>query len=562
MSPQLRRLYLLGDKTLSVIERNLNGLLRAQGLPWEAVDLGYDTWLREMMDTGSRPWRDTGAALGFMLSPRILERPDAGRADIARLLERLGELAPARTVLCSNLFADPVQALPLVQHPRMMRAAAEINERLYAFSEANSWFHVVDHAALAIREGLRNITDARYEATAQMYFSPTGGRMVAQCWQRVLRSLSKPAAKVLVVDLDNTLWKGIVGEDGPDGLEMGPAGAGWPHRALQQSLLHLKANGILLAVCSKNNPEEARKVLEEHPDCLLRPGDFTGLEIGWRPKSEGIRKLADRLRLGIDSFVFLDDSAFERAEVKEALPEVTVLDWEDDPVSLVGRLCDCPAFDSLRVTEEDRERALSYVAEAQREELQRTASSAEDFFRSLNLQLKLFRAGEAQFDRLHQLILKTNQFNLTTERLTPEEFRSLCDREDTLVIGMRVSDTLGESGVVGLAIVEGLGTAAVTLRTFLLSCRVIGRTVENAFLAWLIARAAAAGASEVRLLFRATARNEVALDFLKRSGLRPSQDECVWSVPVSPPPELAPHFVSVEDQGVWPESSRGAYAFQ
>lgn len=563
MSPQARRLYLLGDKTLSGIERSLNGLLRAQGLPWEAVDAGYDAWLREMMNPGSRPLQDASAALGFLLSPRILERPDAGRADIVRLLERLGELAPARTVLCSNLFADPVQALPLVQHPRLLRAAAEINERLYAFSEANSWFHVVDHAAPAIREGLRNITDARYEASAQMYFSPTGARIVAQCWQRALRALSKPAAKVLVVDLDNTLWKGILGEDGADGLEMGSAGAGWPHRALQQALLHLKANGILLAVCSKNNPDEARKVLEEHPDCLLRPGDFSALEIGWEPKSVGIRRLADRLRLGIDSFVFLDDSAFERAEVKEALPEVTVLDFDDDPVALVARLCDCPAFDSLRVTKEDRERALSYVAEAQRQELQRAAGSAEDFFRSLNLQLKLFRAGDSQFDRLHQLIGKTNQFNLTTERLTPEEFRSLGARADTLVIGMRVSDKLGDSGVVGLAIVSGLDTATVTVRMFLLSCRVIGRTVENAFLTWLVARAAAAKATEVRLLFRPTGRNDVALDFLKRSGLRHSQDELVWSASVSPSlPELAPHFVSIEDQGVWPENSREAHAVQ
>jgi FkbH-like protein len=551
VSSQSRRLYLLGDKTLSVIARTLNGLLGAQSLPWEVVDLGYDTWLREMMRADSPAFREADAALGFLLSPRILERADGGRGDVARLLDRLSEIKPARTVLCSNLFADPLRVLPLVKHGELMQSAARINQELYAFSEKNSWFHIVDHAGIALWEGVRNIADPRYEAAAQMYFSPTGGRVVAQGWLRVLRALSKPSAKVLVVDLDNTLWRGILGEDGPDNLEMGPAGAGWPHHTLQKALLQLKANGILLAACSKNNPEDAFKVLAEHPDCLLRPNDFSALEIGWEPKSKGIRKLAERLRLGIDSFVFLDDSPFERAEVGEALPEVTILDFPEDPASLVACLYNCPAFDSLRVTAEDRERSASYVAEARREEMQRTATSPEEFFRSLSIKLKLFRAHAMQFDRLHQLILKTNQFNLTTERLTPDEFREMFQRPDILVLGMRVVDSLGDSGIVGLAVVNGIGSKSFTVSTFLLSCRVIGRTVENAFLSWLVSRAEAAGATEVRLRFRPTGRNEVAREFLQRSGLQSSEDGLLWSIslPVSSP-RLAAHFVSIDDQAV------------
>lgn len=551
MSPQPRRLYLLGDKTLSVIARGLNGLIEAQSLPWQVVDLGYDTWLREMMNDDSRACRDSDAALGFLLSPRILERPDCGRGDVAMLLGRLHALTPTRTVLCSNVFADPLRVLPLIQHGELLRAVADINERLYAFSEKNSWFHIVDHAGLALREGLRHLADPRYEAAGQMYFSPAGGRLIAQSWLRVLRALSRPAAKVLVVDLDNTLWRGILGEDGPDGLEMGPAGAGWPHRRLQQALLQLKANGILLAACSKNNRDDALKVLAEHPDCLLRPSDFAALEIGWEPKSQAIRRLAERLRLGVDSFVFLDDSAFERAEVREAIPQVTVLDFPDDPASLVACLCDCPAFDSLRVTTEDRERSASYAAEARREELQRTTTSPEEFFRSLDITLKLFRADAGQIDRLHQLILKTNQFNLTTERLPVDELRSMLDRRDMLVLGMRVADRFGDSGVTGLAIVNGIDSDVLTVSTFLLSCRVIGRTVENAFLSWLASRAEAAGATEVRLSFRPTGRNEVALEFLQRSGLRRGDDGTTWSTPVPvTSPGLAPHFVTIDDQAV------------
>lgn len=550
MSSQPRRLYLLGDKTLSGMERALNDLLAKQELPWHAVDAGFDSWLRVMMDPASAPCGDTEAALGFVLSPRILEAPDASRQDVAMLLDRLAGLTPTRTVLCSNFFPDPSGVMPLVRNPELLRSAARLNETLYAFSAAHSWFHVVDHAALALQEGTRSLTDPRFEATAQMYFSPAGGRRVAQCWLRVLRALVRPSAKVLVVDLDNTLWRGILGEDGPDGLEMGATGPGWAHRRLQQALLELKANGILLAVCSKNNPDEALKVLAEHPDCLLRPHDFSGLEIGWQPKADALRALAARLSLGLDSFVFLDDSPFEREQVRQSLPQVTVLEFPEDATSLVARLSEHQAFDSLRITDEDRKRSASYAAEAQRQELLRTASSPETFFRSLDLKLRIFRAEAPHFDRLHQLIHKTNQFNLTADRLSADQFRSAFDRDDTWVIGMRVSDKYGDSGVCGLAVVNGIGTDTLVVSQFLLSCRVIGRTVENGFLSWLVAQAAAAGAHSVRLLFNPTSRNSVALEFLQRSGLRASDDGREWSSAVPPDaPGLAAHFVAIEQQG-------------
>lgn len=550
MSAPPRRLYLLGDKTLSGMERALNELLAQQDLPWRAVDAGFDSWLRVPMDPAAEPLQDTAAALGFVLSPRILERPDAGRQDVALLLDRLASLSPPRTVLCSNLFPDPTGAMPLVRNPDLLRAAARLNETLYAFSAAHSWFHVVDHAGLALREGTRALSDPRFEATAQMYFSPAGGRKVAQCWLRVLRALARPAAKVMVVDLDNTLWRGILGEDGADALEMGASGPGWAHRQLQQALLQLKANGILLAVCSKNNPDEALEVLAEHPDCLLRPADFSGLEIGWQPKADALRALAARLRLGLDSFVFLDDSPFEREQVRQSLPEVTVLDFPDDPTALVARLSEHHAFDTLRITDEDRQRSASYAAEAQREELQRSSVSPETFFRSLDLKLRLFRAEAPHFDRLHQLIHKTNQFNLTAARLSPEEFRAAFDRADTWVIGMRVSDRYGDSGVCGLAIVNGIGTDTFIVSLFLLSCRVIGRTVENGFLSWLVAQAAAAGVKSVRFAFKPTSRNSVALEFLQRSGLRDGDEGRLWATAVPPgEPGLTPHFVAIEQQG-------------
>lgn len=550
MTQTPRRLHLLGDRTLSGVVRAMNPLLESRALPWRVLDSGYDSWLREMLDPASEPCRDSDAALGFLLSPRLLERGGRFRDEISLLLERLASLTPSRTVLCSNLMPDPFGVMPLVRATTLSRAASEINETLYAFAESNSWFHVVDHLGLALREGLQTLVDPRFEAAAQMYFSPAGSQKVAECWMRVLGALSRPAAKVLVTDLDNTLWHGILGEDGPNGLQMGPSGRGWAHWMLQRALLELKANGVLLAVCSKNNPEEAYRVLAEHPDCLLRPADFSALEIGWGTKAEGIRAIAARLSLGIDSFVFLDDSPFEREQVRQALPEALVIDLPDDPIGFIQRLAECTAFDSPRVTQEDRARSSSYAAEARRQELQKAAASPESFYRSLELRLKLFRADSSHFDRLHQLILKTNQFNLTAERLTPEQFRASFGRPDVWVIGMRVADVFGDSGITGLAIVNGIGGSKLTVSTFLLSCRIIGRTVEHAFLDWLVSRAAAAEAEAVELRYNPTPRNQVALEFLQRSGLRSTRDGTAWTTRVPPEaPGLAAHFVSIEENG-------------
>jgi FkbH-like protein len=350
--------------------------------------------------------------------------------------------------------------------------------------------------------------------------------------------------------LDNTLWGGILGEDGPDGLQMADSGIGSAYRRFQRSLLDLRRNGILLTACSKNNPREAMAVLETHPDCLLKPNDFAHIELGWGLKSEAIARTAQKLGLGLDSFVFIDDSPVEREEVSRALPLVDVLDSSGDPLRLVSMLNEYAGFDSLRQTDEDRKRADSYRHEAQRSEAKASATSAEDFYRSLGLQLDIFSARGEQSGRLHQLLMKTNQFNLTTERISVEEFRKLLDDPNHLVVGLRVSDRFGDSGITGLAIVDKRRPEVWRVRNFLLSCRVLGRTVEGAFLSWLIGRASQSRAGTVELHFVATNRNEVAYGFLEASGGMRSDAGDIWTFDVNRPEMLPPHFVQIDDDQV------------
>jgi FkbH-like protein len=545
-----KNVVLLGDKTLSLLARDLNSQLKQAGSNWHAVDAGYDTWLVAPINRDGELFDKNTAAWAFVLSPRVLENVPDIVMQMDATLERLASLEAPPTVLFSNFFIDPRGSMPISNNLEKHSLANKLNERLLTFREAHSWFHVVDHVSLALQHGVGALNDPRFEAVAQVFFSPAGNRQLSGLWFRSLRSLERPQKKVCVVDLDNTLWGGILGEDGLEGLQMADSGSGLAYRRFQRSLLELRHSGILLAICSKNNPQEAIDALQSHPDCLLRPTDFAHIEIGWGLKSEAIIRTAEKLSLGLDSIVFIDDSPVEREEVARALPSVEVLDFPNDPTGLVGALSEYSGFDSLRQTDEDRKRADAYVHEAQRSAVKAISKSPEEFYRSLGLQLGIFSARIEQAGRLHQLLMKTNQFNLTTRRISEEAFRALLGNSTYLVIGLRVSDRFGDSGITGLAIIDRGRHDVWTVRDFLLSCRVLGRTVENAFLSWLVARAAKAGANSVAIQYVQTGRNQVAHGFLRGSGGMESEAGDLWTFDAGRPEAIPVHYVQIDESKV------------
>lgn len=545
-----KSVVLLGDKTLSLLARELNARFKEASSEWHAIDAGYDTWLVAPLNRDGVLFHKQTAAWAFVLSPRILENVPEIALHLDATLERLATLEAPPTVLFSNFFRDPRGSMPLSNNPEKHALANTLNDKLLAFAESHSWFHVVDHLGLALQNGVDMLNDPRFEAVAQVFFSPAGNRQLSRLWFRALRSLERPQKKVCVVDLDNTLWGGILGEDGLDGLQMADSGSGWAYRRFQRCLLELRKSGVLLAICSKNNPQEAIEALTSHPDCLLRPTDFAHMEIGWGLKSEALIRTAEKLNLGLDSLVFIDDSPVEREEVASALPSVDVLDFPSEPAGLVSALSEYAGFDSLRLTEEDRKRADAYAHEAQRSATKASSKSPEEFYRSLGLNLEIFSARTEQAGRLHQLLMKTNQFNLTTRRISDEAFRALLGDHAHLVIGLRVSDRFGDSGITGLAIVDRSRDDEWTVRDFLLSCRVLGRTVENAFLAWLLARAAVAGANSVTIQYVQTARNQVAHSFLKESGGTESAVGDAWTFDAHRPEAIPKHYVQVDDSSV------------
>jgi FkbH-like protein len=545
-----KNVVLLGDKTLSLLARDLNAQFKHVGSEWRAVDAGYDSWLVAPLNRDGALFDRNTAAWAFVLSPRVLENVPDIAVHLDTALEGLARLESPPTVLFSNFFHDPQGSMPISNNLAKHSLANKLNERLFAFRESHSWFHVVDHLGLALQHGVSTLNDPRFEAIAQVYFSPAGNRQLSKLWLRSLRSLERAQKKVCVVDLDNTLWGGILGEDGLDGLQMADSGSGLAYRRFQRCLLELRRSGVLLAICSKNNSQEAIEALASHPDCLLRPKDFAHIEIGWGLKSEAIIRIAEKLSLGLDSFVFIDDSPVEREEVARAIPSIDILNFPSDPTGLVNALSEYPGFDSLRQTEEDQKRADAYVHEAQRSAIKASSKSPEEFYRSLGLQLGIFSARAEQAGRLHQLLMKTNQFNLTTRRISDEAFRSLLGDRAYLVIGMRISDRFGDSGITGLAIVDRARHDVWTVQDFLLSCRVLGRTVENAFLSWLLSRAAGAGANSLTVQYVQTGRNQVAHNFLKESGGTESAVGDAWTFDVRRPEVIPKNYVQIDDSQV------------
>ncbi|HVG30776.1 MAG TPA: HAD-IIIC family phosphatase [Pyrinomonadaceae bacterium] len=426
-----------------------------------------------------------------------------------------------------------------------------VNEELRRTAAAHGGVYVLDYDALVARHGRDRWHDERKWLAARMPLASVSmSHMIAE-WMRFLHPLTGKIAKALAVDLDNTLWGGVIGEDGMAGIRLGAEHPGAHYQAVQRALLDLRSRGILLCVCSKNNPAEALEALERHPGMLLNPRHFAALRVNWNDKARSLRELAEELNVGLDSLAFLDDNPAERESVRAQLPEVTVVELPDDAARFAQALRDCPVFERLGLSAEDRERGAYYAAQRERADFEHAFSSREDFYRRLRQEVEIAPATPATLGRVAQLTQKTNQFNLTTRRYTEQQLAELCARPDWQVLGMSVRDRFGDSGLVGVAVVRHGGEAS-EVDAFLLSCRVIGRTVETALLARVVNESRARGALRLRGWFLPTAKNAPAKDFYADHGFsQVDEDErgSLWSLDVARAGVNVPDWIGVVAAG-------------
>jgi len=397
------------------------------------------------------------------------------------------------------------------------RAIEEINRRILEVAAASANILVVDaDVALADLPVARHV-DHKLWYYGRIAYSADAARALARAFAHAWQLLRRGPIKVLAVDFDNTLWGGVYGDDGVEQLQCGHDFPGNAFRDLQQECLRLRNQGILLAALSKNN-EDAMTVFERHPDMVLRTTDFAAKAVNWSPKPQNIREVAAELNVGLDSFLFLDDSPQERDAMRRACPEVRVPEMPSDPAERPHWLRRQVATWPVRLTGEDSARHSYYAAARSATEWKASAGNHAEFLRGLEQKLVVSPLDLSTLPRIAQMHQRTNQFNLTTLRSTEAEIAAVAaDATSGLVLQGRVSDRFGDHGIVITAVSEINGSDAV-LRSFLMSCRVIGREVERAFLGEVLKQLARRGVSRVAGSYIPTAKNALVRDFYRSCG--------------------------------------------
>jgi FkbH-like protein len=481
---------------------------------------------------------------------------DAVSSAVARVVDSFRSWISAfrqnsRAHLILHTFERPpipnLGVLDAQSEPSQSNAIRQINDSLKAVCREHRGVFLLDYGALIARHGYALWHDEKKWLTARMPITASHLTYLAQEWLRFLIPLNGRTAKALIVDLDNTLWGGIVGEDGMDGIRLGPEYPGAAHQALQRALLDLHRKGILLAICSKNNYDDAMEALSQHPGMLLKPEHFAAIRINWNDKALNVREIAAELNIGIDSLAFLDDYPVERAQMRIALPEVTVIELPSDPSLYADAVRDCPGFERLTISEEDRQRTALYAAERERSRAEQSFTSKEDFYRSLEQEAEIAAVDSSTLARVAQLTQKTNQFNLTTRRYSEEQIKEIAARPGWQVTSLRVRDRYGDHGLVGVAITHDQAEVR-EIDSFLLSCRVIGRDVETALLSHLAQTARAGGMKSMRGWFVPTKKNAPAKEFYAQHGFTVATnngDGSLWALDLQSADIECPEWVKV-----------------
>jgi FkbH-like protein len=490
------RLAVLGSSTVD----HLLPAIRVGGLRRRLlVDTycgAYGQYRQELLDASSSLHQFAPQTLLFSLAVREAVSGVALAASVAdvdaivtKFVEDLRSLwrkarAAFNSTIIQQTFMDVTEPLfgnydrfvPGVQS----RVVARLNDRLCE-AAARDGVLLLDVAHASQREGIDAWFDTSRWLQGKLEIAPQAAPKYGDLVARILAAQSGLSKKCLVLDLDNTLWGGVIGDDGLEGIVIGEGSAvGEAHLALQHYAKQLKERGIILAVCSKNDTRVAEAVFDEHPEMLLRRTDFAVFVANWNDKAENLKAIAARLNIGIESLVFVDDNPVERARIRQSLPMVAVPELPEDTAQYVRCLADAGYFEAVAFTSEDRHRAGQYAANAEREALLESAQSMDEFLRGLRMSVVFGPFTAVDYPRIVQLFNKTNQFNTTTRRYTSEEISQLTSLPSALTLQFRLLDRIGDNGLVSTMILRPASDreGALDIENWVMSCRVFGRQLE------------------------------------------------------------------------------------
>ena len=402
-----------------------------------------------------------------------------------------------------------------------------LNHKLLHEFKNNPLVYVFDFNGFVTALGQNNVFDYRQYYFGDVRISLEKIPYLANTLMSYVKPILGLNKKCIVLDLDNTLWGGIIGEDGFNGIKLDhndPIGKSFIE--FQKYLLSLHERGIILAINSKNNFDDAIKVIREHPNMILKEEHFAILKINWNDKVTNLQEIAQELNIGLDSMVFFDDDIINRDFVRSTLPEVLTVEMPKDPSLYVTTLLGLNDFNVTKLTEEDKQRGKMYVDQRKRTEFQKTTTDFKEYLKQLDIKVFIKNANEFTIPRISQLTLKTNQFNLTTKRYQEEDIIKFVEDQKKIVECAQIQDKFGDNGITSVYIINKENKQEWLIDTFLLSCRVIGRGVEEALLGQIIERAKMEGVKNVKAQYVQTKKNKPAENFLADFGF--TKDGDVW----------------------------------
>ncbi len=531
------QLAIIGSSTLEPLAACIDVKSRLEGFIPTTFVGGFNTYRQEAMDKKSPLYKakpdvvvlavDAWSVLDQMFLSTFPRTSEKERSEVKKQLVKdvasvaqILEKHTSAIVLLNNFVVPVFSPLGIVDNKQktgLKRFFEDANSELAELFSGSSRVFVVDLDSTASDFGKSRMTNWNTWYRGSVPFSEEFTPFLADTYLRYIRALKGRTKKCIVLDLDNTLWGGIIGEDGIEGIKLGNVSPGIEYVDFQRGLLSLYNRGVILAICSKNNYDDAIKVFQEHPFQILKEEHFAAMRINWQNKAANIAELAKEINIGLDSMVFFDDNPVERSIVTQAHAEVLVVEMPKNPRLYRETLENLDVFDVLSLTKEDMARGEMYVGKRKRAELETSVESIEDFLRTLDLKVRIKPVDDFDSPRVVQLIGKTNQFNLTTRRYTDAEVQQFRNDENSIVYSMAVTDKFGDEGVVGVAIIKKKN-GDWWIDNMLMSCRVIGRSIETALLAKIVSDARDEGASRIIGEYIPTKKNPPAADFYEKHG--------------------------------------------
>jgi FkbH-like protein len=545
------KIHVMSNVNMDVMKAFLEKACPVSFPPPEIKFSGYNQYMQDILNPSSELYKFSPDYILFFLDGNELYAGQGNRIFFAGLKEaekmteeKIGELGRLLSMITSRLHAkilintlvlNPCHSFTLLEFNNRDRSFVVLehlyNCKISGLSDARIF--IVDFNSLCRSFGYRNLYDQRLWYIGRIKLSQKGLHELARLYFHYMAAIEGKVKKCIVLDLDNTLWGGIIGEDGIGGIRLGHDGIGRAFVEFQEELLKLKQQGVLLAVNSKNNFNDVREVFESHPAMVLKFDDFVSVKANWDDKITNMKEIAGELNIGMDSFVFIDDSDFERELVKKELPMIVVPDFPKDPAFLSSWLIDVyqEFFPRVKLSQEDLERTQMYKAQAQREQVKKAVRNIEDFLKQLEMKATIYINPETLIPRIAQLTQKTNQFNLTTKRYSEADIQAFMETGN-FIFALDLSDRFGPNGVTGLIMIR-ITDQSLFIDNFLLSCRVIGREVERVFIGFVINWIGKQGLKQKKIhgAYVPTQKNGMVADLYDRLGFAKTADhEWVWDV--------------------------------